>query len=436
MVWSHTRNATDTMNRCINIDWLEVSVLEPPEQPHDAEFFRSCGCVVVERDYGTRVWQEMFTIEGTDHLPFMEVRRAPKSDIIAPNVAHLRFVNRVCYFPRAAGIMQDFIDSYHYTFVLISRIDICYDFEKFDYGDDPRDFMRRFMEGRYSKINQADIHAHGTDEWAGRVWNSVSWGSPSSDIGTKLYNKTLELYDPVTRSYGKPYIRQAWRAAGLIDNPTTCEKVDKDGKLYVPDIWRIEFSIRSSVKRWFTIRLNGKEKAIQSIRNTLDMYDTDDKLLIMFMSLTQHYFHFKHLIKRYRFYQEGKSDGYALGKYKCPDKLLFRWKDSQQVYKVEKAQVASADKPDRRLLLLLSKLKEYRNTSHDLSIRQACDVLITELQRKMEHADMANPLTNHDAMALRQALREHIKNPTIDPAILIRKAREELKLRDEILPSF
>lgn len=422
--------------RCINIDWLEVSVQEPPEQPHDADFFRSCGCLVTERDYGTRVWGQMFTIEGTDHLPFMEVRREPKSDIIAPNVAHLRFVNRVCYFPQAAAIMRDFIESYHYTFVLISRIDICMDFERFDYGDDPKAFMRRFMEGKYSKINQADISAHGSDEWSGRVWNSLSWGSPSSDIGTKFYNKTLELYDPVTRSYGKPYIRQAWHTAGLIDNPTTCERTSKDGAMYVPDIWRVEFSIRSSVKRWFTIRLNGKEKAIQSIRNTLDMYDTDEKLLIMFASLTQHYFHFKHLIKRFKFYAEGKSEGYAVRKDRCPDKLLFNWQNIDLCYKVEKAKVASADKPDRSLLLLLSKLKEYRSTSHDLSIRQACDVLIDELQNRMMHFDQANPLTNHDVQALRIALREHIKHPTIDPAVLIRMAREELKLRAEILPTF
>lgn len=422
--------------RCINLDWLEVTVLEPPEQPHDANYFRACGCFVVEREYGTRVWGEMFTIEGTDHLPFMEVRRNPKSDIIAPNVAHLRFVNRVCYFPNAARIMADFIQSYHYTFNHIARVDICGDFEHFDYGDKPADFMRRFMEGRYSKINQANIHAHGSDEWAGRVWNSLSWGSPSSDIGTKFYNKTLELYDPVTKSYSKPYIRQAWAGAGLIDNPTTCEKRKPDGTTYVPDIWRVEFSIRSSVRRWFSIRLNGKEKDIQSIRNTLDMYDTDEKLLVMFAALSEHYFHFKHLIKRYRFYNEGKSDGYALRKDRCPDKLLFNWQRVQLSYKIDKSQVAGGDKPNRHIMLLLSQLKAYRDTTHDTTIRQSCDVIIDHLQQRMEHYDQANPITNHDVEAIREALRRHMEHPTIDPAVLIRLAREELRLRDAILPRF
>ena len=44
--------------------------------------------------------------------------------------------------------------AYGYEIHHIARVDICMDFEKFDYGDLPRDFMRRFMENRYSKINQ------------------------------------------------------------------------------------------------------------------------------------------------------------------------------------------------------------------------------------------------------------------------------------------
>lgn len=143
--------------RCVNLDWLEVCCCEPIDQPHDAEYFRACGWLVVEREYGTRVWGQMFTIEGTDHLPFLEVRREPKSQVIAVNICHLRFVNRVCYFENAAQLMSQFIDRYGYTFHHITRVDICLDFEYFDYGDLPRDFMRRFMQGKYSKINQANI---------------------------------------------------------------------------------------------------------------------------------------------------------------------------------------------------------------------------------------------------------------------------------------
>lgn len=420
------------VTRCVNLDWLEVAVLEPIAEPHDADYFRSCGWVVIEREYGTRVWGAMFTLEGNDHLPFIEVRRDPKSEIIACNVAHLRFVNRVCYFPNAAQLMHDFIVQYGYEFQRIARVDICLDFERFDYGDLPKDFMRRFMEGKYSKINQANISAHGSDEWAGRVWNSLSWGSPNSDIGTKFYNKTLELYDPVTKHYGKPYIRQAWYECGLIDDATNVLRYKPNGEAYTPDIWRVEFSIRSSVKNWFMIRLNGNERQKQSIRNSLDMYDTPEKLLVLFASLADHYFHFKHLIKRYKFYEEGHSDGYALRKDRCPDKLLFRWKSQTYFYKVAKDSVATSERPDMHLARLLSQLKEFRDTTHDTEVRRSADVIIKFLEYRISHYDQTNPINRHEMKVLQRALRDHIDRPYIDPAILLKLAREEMNIRDGI----
>lgn len=424
----------DVVRRCVNLDWLEVAVFEPISKPRDAEFFRSRGWLVIERDYGTRVWDTMFTLEGTDHLPFLEVRRGPKSSVIQPNVAHLRLVNRVCYFDNAAQLMAQFIEDNGYEFLRISRVDICLDFERFDYGDLPKDFMRRFMEGKYSKINQANISAHGSDEWAGRVWNSLSWGSPSSDIGTKLYNKTLELYDPITKHYGKPYIRQAWFESGLVDDPVAITKTKPDGSPYVPDIWRVEFSIRSSVQRWFVIHLNGKEKNKQSIRNTLDMYDSREKILTLFAALSQHYFHFKHVVRRFQFYKEGKSDGQLIRKDKCPDKLLFRWKGDAELYKVAKDCVATSEKVDDSLVKLLVRLKEFRDVTHDKAIRDSSNVIIEYLEYRIRQFDQTNPINRHEMKVLQQAVREHLAHPSVDPALLIKIAREEMHFRDGIIP--
>lgn len=424
------------IERCINLDWLEICAMEPLAEPRDANYFRSCGSVVIEREYGSKVWRDIFTIEDEHGHPFMEVRRAPKSEIIEQNITHLRLVNRYCYFEDAPDIMQAFLDTHGYEFHHITRVDICLDFEYFDYGDKPRDFMRRYIEGKFSKINQANVHAHGSDEWSGRVWNSVSWGAPSSDIGTKFYNKTLELFDPITKRYGKPYIREAWQAAHLVDDMTDCTKVGKDGERYTVEVWRVEFSIRSSVRRWFCIELNGKQRNKQSIRNTLDMYNSKAKLLILFASLSEHYFHFKHLIKRYKFYEEGHTDGYALRKDRCPDKLLFRWKDTQQFYKIEKEHVSGNNKPDSHNLRLLGMLKEFRDRTFDKALKQSASVIIDYLQDHIARHDMANNLTRQDINALRMALSRHMKHPTIDPALLIKMAKEELSIRDEIDPFY
>ena len=138
-----------------------------------------------------------------------------------------------------------------------------------------------------------------------------------SDIGTKFYNKTLELIRP-SQCLHQTVHRKHGRPLDLIDNATNVTKTKPDGTTYTPEIWRIEFSIRSSVKNWFLIHLDGDEHRKQSIRNTLDMYDTREKLIVLFASLQQHYFRFKHLLKRYKFYAEGHSDGYAVRKDLCP----------------------------------------------------------------------------------------------------------------------
>lgn len=425
-----------TISRCINLDWLEVTALEPITSPRDPKFFQARGLVVSVREYGTRVWGEVFTIEGSDHLPFVEVRRAPKSEVIACNVVHLRFVNRVCYFPDAARLMAQFMEAYVYDFLSIYRVDICLDFECFDFGDKPADFMRRFMSGRYAKINQANIHAHGSDDWSGRVWNSVSWGSPTSDIGTKFYNKTLELFDPITKQYAKPYIRQAWQESGLIDDYVTVTKKKPDGTLYHPEIWRVEFSIRSSVKNWFTMKLDGNEKAFQSVRNTLDMYDSRDKLLVMFAALSQHYFHFKHSLKTYNFYKEGHSSGNAIRKDRCPDKMLFDWHTIQQTYKVAREAVSGVGSPSKQLVTLLARLKTFRDTTINQEVKQSATIIIDYLEHRVRQEETATPLSREEINALQYAMKIHTRHPQFDPAYLIKLARLQMKLRDDIDPFF
>lgn len=418
--------------RCVNLDWLEVCALEPIDSPHDPEYFRACGFVVEVRGYGTKVWDEMFTLLGQDGLGLIEVRRKPKSEIIAQNICHLRLVNRACYFPDAADLMKRFLDQYGYEFHHITRVDICLDFEKFDYGDDPQVFLQRYIEKKYSKINQANIATRGADRWEGRDWNSVSWGAPSSDIGTKFYNKTMELYDPITKRYGKPYIRQQWEAAGMVDDGTMMIKYDKNGKPYTPQIWRVEFSIRSSVKSWFVIWLDGKRSHKQSIRNTLDMYDNKEKLLILFASLSQHYFHFKHLIKRYKFYEEGHSSGYPVRKDRCPDKLLFRWNQNQTTFKVEKQYVSTSKPPSRELVRLLSMLKEFRDRTVEKDIRTSSNQIIEYIEYRLKQDDMNAPMTREQVDELQTMLRLKLERPYLDHDRILKMARQEMKLRDEI----
>lgn len=411
--------------RCVNLDWLEVHCLEPYGDPHDAEYFRRAGLTVMERDYGTRVYKEMFTVNDAQGNPFIEVRRAPYSTGYAgihdERECHLRLVNAACYLDNAADLMQQFIDTYHYDFNRITRVDICLDFERFDEGDDPAVFLSRYLRQVYSKINQGNITAHGADRWNGQVWNSVSWGSPTSAIGTKFYNKTMELYDPATGTYRKPHIRYAWLKCGLIDDFHKVLKRKDDG-WYTPQIWRVEFSIRSSVKKWFAIELNGEAKHYQSIRNTLDMYDCRDKLLTLFASLQQHYFHFKHYDKEQR-------------KDRCPDKVLFRWNGMQVTYKVGRDDTLSilgeGAKQSRPYDTLLKKLRLYQQEKPQKDIVEACQVIIRAIEGDMLRSDLRNPFSYHELLALQRALSMKASGDDTDVVVLMQEVKNLLKLNDK-----
>lgn len=399
--------------------------MEPSGDPHDANYFRRVGLTVSERDYGTRVYKEMFTVNDVHGNPFVEVRRAPYSTgyggIHAVEECHLRLVNAACYLDNAAALMQNFIDTYGYTVNRISRVDICLDFERFDEGDDPAVFLSRYLRQVYSKINQGNITAHGADRWNGQVWNSVSWGSPTSAIGTKFYNKTMELYDAATGTYRKPHIRYAWLKCGLIDDFHKVMKQGKDG-WYTPQIWRVEFSIRSSVKKWFAIELNGEEKHYQSIRNTLDMYDCREKLLTLFASLQQHYFHFKH------FQKEQRKD-------RCPDKVLFRWNQPQVTYKVGRDDTSmilgEGHKQQRPFDTLIRKLKEYQLHHTAKDITEACQVIIRAIEGDYLRSDLRNPFSYTELMQLQRALSMKAAGTDTDVVVLMQEVKKILKLNDK-----
>ena len=386
--------------RCINIDWLECYCLE--SQPRTAEYFAACGFEVSIRPYGTRFYNEMFTLYQ-DGEPFLEIRRAPSSCGSAtaaryfdPHSCHIRLCNRTCYAYSAASIMETFINTHGYLFVSISRIDLCLDFERFDFGDDPFKFITRYLNGRYAKVNQCNIAVHGKDEWDGRNYNSVSWGSKKSPIFTRFYDKTLELKE----GKDKPYIRQAWASCGLVDDFITLQKKAPDGSVYQPRIWRLEFAITSNVKRWvcFDVDENGNPTH-RSRRNDLSVYANRDKLPEVFASLVAHYFHFKK-------YVEGQR------KDRCPDKLLFDFsQETTTTYKVEKLCTAKAD--DSHIRALMAKLETYRMMHFDDKIRKACDILLQALSSELLKKQATNPWDEDEVLLLQRLIADAVNKPSV-----------------------
>lgn len=440
------------LTRCINIDWLEVYSIESSiGYPHDADFFRRAGYYVQERPYGTPLYKEMFTLYGSDNLPLIEIRRNPKSantstskGILDPYGCHVRLCNRTCYMEDAAGIMQQFLERYMFEYSRISRIDICLDFEKFDSGDNPQVFLDRYVKRKYSKLNQANISLHGLDRWDGRYWNSCKWGAPTSMVTTKLYDKTLELKEVGD----KPYIRQAWFAAGLIDDWYLCTKVNRQGIEYTPKIWRLEYSIKSSTKNWFVVENPyGVKPKLRSIKHTLDNYHTRAQMLDVFWSLTSHYFHFK--IVTYK-EQSERLVGHALTavavdnkhdlapafddrqmqrKDRCPDKILFRHKEPAVFYKL--AHIATSETTTEKPSHLLQLLYDYREKSFRVETNRACEILIEDLETKLRSHDHMH-WSRDELTILRQLIAKRIKNSDAPLTEDYNTMRELMQMEDAI----
>lgn len=378
----------------------------------NADYFRSHGYVVHEREYGTRVYNEMFTIEDQHGHTFIEVRRNPQSGSssftgLSELSCHLRLVNRACYANNPVRDMAEFIIKHDYIFQRIFRLDLCYDFIRFDSGDDPARFLRRYIENKFSKVNQCKVRVIGDDSWASFDWESVSWGAPTSMVGTKMYNKTKELKATGDK---KPWIKQAWFESGLVDDP-----------LNLPDVWRIEFSMHSSARNWIVIEdADSKHNKKRAVPHTLEMFDGRDRLWERFEEMAHHYFQFRYV----EYLDKVNSDGERNLKRKdvCREKRLFNYNLDRTFYKIEG--VAVECKPDKDDDILRRRLTLYREKHADPDLRRAIDILLNNLNR-----ERLRQITAHGYAAEIDQIRLAIATRTgWDYQTVIEKAEEIYKL--------
>lgn len=440
--------------RCINIDWLECYCIEDAfNYPHNADYFREHGWEVREREYGTPMYQEMFTLLDNYGEGLYEIRRNPKSDIregglFNTNSAHIRLCNAACYAQTPAYNLAQFLELNGFAFQRISRIDICLDLERFDYGDYPQKLVRRYMQGIYSKINQTNLSAHGLDSWDGRIWNSLSWGSRTSMVTTKFYNKTKELAEVKD----KPYIRQAWQLAGLVDDMNTLTKTDTKGRVYKPEIWRVEFSVKSGTKGWFVVEdYNGDRKRIRSYRNNLQVYYEKKQILNVFFSLAHHYFHFKHVEYQEQTEKENQDknkieetdSGNPLvavlnmtarlklkRKDRCRDKLLFKTDSIESFYQIEK--VCTSKPRNKNVDALIQRLYEYKQTHIGNEQWRAADIIISSLEKDRQQLAFTYPFSQTEIDILRNIISQRLNNPSLPFAVAKEEAEALVKLEKEI----
>lgn len=392
--------------RCCNLDWLEVYALEPAGINLDELYFFNKGYKVKGRSYGTPQYKEMFALLDDAGLPFIEIRRNPRSlrcegGIFENGACSLRLSNRYCYAADPIGDLRRFIIAHGYSYKSITRIDICLDFNEFDNGRSVPKFIEDFMKGRISKINQCNLAAHGIDNWGGRAWNSLKWGAPTSNVTTKIYNKTKEM-----REVGmKFYICDRWQEAGI--------DVSKD-------VWRVEFSINSQGQSLRNLKAGTIEK------KTLLNYDSSEKLLRQWAIMAAKYFHFKTVIRN--------RNGNPQRKDRCPNLQTIVIKDpAVEVYRPCR-NVTKDEKPTRTMKIMINALEAIANNDNEqTSVRIAALEVIALLiercrmtERRKQVAEIRAKIADDDMM---KAERVPLSEKECDKRVEIQQDKERRLMR-------
>lgn len=319
---------------CINIDWFEIFTYEPYDFG-TPESFEKLGFRVAVRDYGTRVYKQMFTVIASGN-PWIEVRREPKSvvsegGILRDNACSIRLVNRTCYEPEAIKTLYEFLSSLGYSYkgksiCAVSRVDIALDFREFEGGLKPETFIRDYLGGKYAKINQSRITAWGQDFFSDKYYHACKWGSPSSMVSTKVYDKTKEMAEQKT----KPWIIDSWVQSGLLSSVSD-----------ETTIWRLEFSINSDCKFWISDK-NKFDEYYQN--NDIEVWVNTSNYFKIIAGLVSHYFRFVEVM-------DGES------KYKCPQVKLFDFEDCERYLPKPLRNLMESGRGERAAINKMLKLK-------------------------------------------------------------------------------
>lgn len=366
--------------KSVNLDWLEVYCIE--DGIKDANYYKNLGWQVNEREYGTPLMKQMFTLLNEHRKPFLEIRRDPYSlkengGIFEKGSCHIRLSNRTLYTYNPIQQLQDFLIKYNYQFKGITRIDIACDQLVFDNGMNPEKLIADYMAGSILKNRNSRINVHGTEKADGRSWNSIKWGAASSPLSTKIYDKTLELKE----ASDKLYIKDMWVREGLCDLQKVVYDY-KDKKTGIKEqrskmvvvkagtkteeertldeveqvkIWRVEFSIKSEARNWITI----DNQHVLSIG--LTKFQTKERCLLMFLLLSKWCMNF---VKA-----EYTEDGKPIRKDRCTPIVLYSEKNLEKTFKPHR--VTEKEDPTRTEKIIYNRLIRM---SHDNTYKLPIEV--------------------------------------------------------------
>lgn len=245
---------------CISVDWLQVycfnNLSDVPKSGYGL-----CRAFTSEKlDRVTPLWTEVYMIKY-DGLEVAEYCRFPRSSAMDPKGCTIKLHNRVLYSAQFIALLKQVIAFLDVQYVGVTRLDLCYDCNWLHGHRSVHDFLFQYFvhapycSGHIIRNGSRRVQINATRTVTGATTiSAMRWGSKSSAVGVYCYNKSLELLEV----HDKPWIRDAWDKAGLInsydakgwnslDDREKQKCIDggkTDGYIIMP-VWRFEISIKS-----------------------------------------------------------------------------------------------------------------------------------------------------------------------------------------------
>lgn len=214
----------------ISVDWLEVfgysktGKLFAPESyvPQGDYYLIDSGVMSRGFEHVIEV-RKRFGVQT--YLPVATIRCVPRSSALNKRLCLIKLNNRVLYSQGYVDMLFSILDRYEIGYKGLSRIDLCYDCNKFSGGRSPLRFMKQFAF--VDQQSKKYIYKVGGSK-SFRIFASknptsftsisgLEFGSGKSCKRAYMYDKSRELKEVKD----KPWIREAWEQAGLINDEKT-----------------------------------------------------------------------------------------------------------------------------------------------------------------------------------------------------------------------
>lgn len=226
-------------NYVLNCDWLQYSVYMDRTKP---KLICPPG-YRIDLCQGTNIYEKRALIFDEHGRKILTLLWKPYSSILNPLIMSVQVANECLYSEQIMTtyeLVKEIVQKCYFN--SIGRFDVCCDFTL---DNEKVNMIKHLNSGHY----YVERKAEGSSFWHEVSQNGrkhkqthcLSWGSKTSEIKVKLYNKSRELGIIGGGESEKPWISNEWKAANLDLLKT----------------WRLEFSLKSNGQlRWQDQQVN------------------------------------------------------------------------------------------------------------------------------------------------------------------------------------